>query len=92
MKNKKTKILFICILKASVIQKDLELLKKHFDVRVVDFILSRKNLKGTLKTLKSIPSMIMGVIWADVTTDADFALVSRLGVFAGAKNHQELKT
>ena len=64
MKNEKARILFIRISKSSFIQKDLELLRKHFDVRVVDFVLSRKNLKRTLK----IPfDMIKGVLWADIT-------------------------
>jgi glycosyltransferase involved in cell wall biosynthesis len=58
------KILFIRAFESSFIQKDVELLKKHFDVRVVDFVLSRKNLKSTLMT---IPNMIKGVLWADVT-------------------------
>jgi glycosyltransferase involved in cell wall biosynthesis len=60
----KIKILFIRTSKSSFIQKDLELLRKHFEVRVVDFVLSKKNLKGTLMTPFK---MINGVLWADVT-------------------------
>lgn len=63
-KRGKIKILFIRTSKSSFIQKDVELLRKHFDVRVVDFVLSRKNLKSTLMT---IPNMIKGVLWADLT-------------------------
>ena len=62
--RKKIKILFIRTLKSSFIQKDLELLKKHVDVIVVDFVWSRKNLKGTLA---AVFSMIKGVLWADIT-------------------------
>jgi hypothetical protein len=62
--DKKIKIIFVRILKSSFIQKDLELLRKHFDIKVVDFVLSRKNLKGSLAT---VFGMVKGVIWADVT-------------------------
>ena len=60
MQNKKTRILFIRISKSSFIQKDLELLKKHFNVRVVDFILSRKNLKRTLKIFEKKSIVVAG--------------------------------
>lgn len=40
----KTKILLNRHSKSSFIQKDLELLRKHFDVRVVDFVLKRKKV------------------------------------------------
>jgi len=50
MNSRKAKILFVRPSKSSFIQKDLELLKKHFDVRVVDFVLSRENLRGSLET------------------------------------------
>jgi glycosyltransferase involved in cell wall biosynthesis len=62
--NRKIKILFVCPYFSSFIQKDLELLKNHFDVRVVVFVLSRKNLKGTLMTMLNL---IKGVLWADIT-------------------------
>lgn len=62
--NKKLKILFVKSITSSFIEKDIEIIRKHFDVRVVDFVLSRKNLK---RTLKIAPNMIMGVIWADTT-------------------------
>ncbi|MCK4788675.1 MAG: glycosyltransferase [Desulfobacteraceae bacterium] len=42
----------------------MELLRRHFDVRVVDFIWSRKNLKGTLTTQLN---MVKGILWASVT-------------------------
>ncbi len=64
MNRRKAKILFIRKYKSSFIQKDLELLKKHFDVRVMDFVLSRENLKGSLKTAFD---MIKSVLWADLT-------------------------
>lgn len=63
--NRRIKILFIRTLKSSFIQKDLELLRKQFDVRVVDFVLSiRKKQKDTIKTMFD---MFKGVIWADLT-------------------------
>jgi glycosyltransferase involved in cell wall biosynthesis len=62
--NEKVKILFVRSSKSSFIQKDLELLRKHFDVKVVDFVLSRRNLKGTLMTPFKI---FKGVLWTDLT-------------------------
>jgi len=55
----------------SFIEQDIEILRSNFDVRVVDFILSRKNLKGTLTTLLN---MVNGILWADITFSwfADF--------------------
>jgi len=38
--NRKIRILFVRPLKSSFIQEDLKLLRKHFNVRVVDFVLS----------------------------------------------------
>jgi glycosyltransferase involved in cell wall biosynthesis len=69
--NKKIKILFVKNITRSFTEKDTEILQKHFDVRVVNFVLSRKNLKGTLKT---VFGMIIGVLWADLTFSwfADF--------------------
>ena len=62
--NKKIKVLFVRPYKSSFIQKDLELLRKHFDVRGMDFVLTRKYLESTfLSPIK----MIFGVLWADVT-------------------------
>ena len=43
--NRKIKILFVSPSKSSFIQKDLEHLREHFDVRVVGFILNVKRLK-----------------------------------------------
>lgn len=64
MKNRKIKILFVRTSKSSFIQNDLELLRRHFDIRVVDFVLSRKNLKGTLATMFG---MLKGILWANLT-------------------------
>ena len=63
--NRKIRILFVRPSKSSFIQEDLKLLRKHFNVRVVDFVLSiRKKPKETLKTMFN---MLAGVLWADVT-------------------------
>ena len=52
-------------MESSFIQRDLELLRKHFDVRVVDFVFSiRRSPKDTLKTFFNL---IRGVLWADLT-------------------------
>ena len=59
-----TKILFIRPSKSSFIQKDLEILTKHFDVRVVDSDLTGKSLKGALIT---IYNMIKGILRVDIT-------------------------
>ena len=64
--NRKIKILFVCTSKLSFIRKDLELLRKHFDVKVMDyFILS---IRGRPKdTLRTIFTLIKGILWADLT-------------------------
>ncbi len=58
------KILFIRSSKSSFIEKDIEFLRRHFEVRVIDVVLSRKNLSGTLVTMFN---MITGVYWSDIT-------------------------
>jgi glycosyltransferase involved in cell wall biosynthesis len=63
-KNNIKKILFVRLNPSSFVQRDLKLLKKHFQVKEVDFILSRKD---PLTTMKTIYSLISGVIWADMT-------------------------
>jgi hypothetical protein len=44
--NRGIKILFVRTSKSSFIQKDLEILRKHFDEKAVDFVLNGKNLKS----------------------------------------------
>ena len=61
--GEKIKILFVRPFKSSFVQTDLKLLTKHFDVKVVDFILTRKDIKMTFFTPIK---MILGVLWADV--------------------------
>lgn len=58
------KILFIRPWRSSFIQTDLELLKKHFIVKTVDFVLSRGDLSATFMTLFGL---ITGILWADLT-------------------------
>lgn len=62
-KNNK-RILFIRLSQSSFIQSDLRLLRKYFNVKEVDFILNRKDPKSSIKT---VFSMIMGILWADLT-------------------------
>ena len=62
--SKKIKILFVRPSKSSFIQRDLELLEEHFNVKVVDFIIHITNLSGTFRTLYQ---MLAGILWADVT-------------------------
>ena len=61
--SNKTKILFIGSLGSSFIRKDLELLEKHFDVKVVDLNL-RRNIKNIMAVIFNI---FRGVLWADLT-------------------------
>jgi len=62
--NRKTKILFLGRLDLVFVQKDLELLQKHYNVKTVDFIVTRNDLIGTLKT---IIKMFHGILWSDLT-------------------------
>lgn len=62
--SKKIKILFVRPSKSSFIQRDLALLEEHFNVKVIDPVIRRKNLSGTFKTLCI---MLAGILWADVT-------------------------
>ena len=54
------KILFVCPSKSSFIQRDFELLKRHFDVWVAQYQGKNGIPKFLIETLK-------GVLWADVT-------------------------
>jgi hypothetical protein len=65
----KTKILFVQTFRKSLIknasrssfvQNDLDILSRHFDVRVAQYQGKKKLLKFLIETLK-------GVLWADVT-------------------------
>ena len=69
--SQKIKILFVRPSKSSFIQKDLELLRAHFDVRAVDSVFSRKRVG---QSLKAIAKIVRGVLWADVAFSwfADF--------------------
>lgn len=62
-KRGKAKILFIRKWPSSFIQNDLKILKKHFNVKVVDFSLDIKDPKNALKT---VFGMISGIIWTDI--------------------------
>lgn len=62
--NRKIRILFIRPSKSSFIQKDLEILRKHFDVKIVDSDLTGKSLKGALVT---IYNMIKEILRVDIT-------------------------
>jgi hypothetical protein len=72
-----TKILLIRLNNSSFVQKDAELLGKHYEVRLLDFYASRRSL---WRTAQSMASLIRGAIWADVIFSwfADFN--SLLGV------------
>ena len=63
--NEKIKILFVRTSKSSFIQKDLEILRKHFEVRVVEGIILNKSEPKS--TLKSVFKMLKGILWADIT-------------------------
>ena len=53
---KKPKILFVCPYFSSFIQNDLDLLRRHFDVKV-----------GYYTGLMSVPKILKGVMWSDLT-------------------------
>ena len=58
--KKKTKILFVQSEEDTFIQRDLDLLKKHFNVRKLEFNLCTKSKKTRIK-------LILGILWADIT-------------------------
>lgn len=60
--SEKIRILLVCMRVSPFIQKDLELLRRHFDVDVVDF-----DIKRPKYILRSLFSMIKGTLWADLT-------------------------
>ena len=53
---KKAKILFVCPYFSSFIQRDLDLLKEHYDVKI-----------GHHTGIVSIPKILKGVLWSDIT-------------------------
>ena len=57
---KKKKLLFVIPNFSSFILKDLSLLKKHFDLRIEHF-------SGLKKAPISLPRLLIGVIWSDLT-------------------------
>jgi glycosyltransferase involved in cell wall biosynthesis len=61
--KKKKKILFVRPYSSPFIQTDLDLLKKHFDVKEVDFVFGKKNL---IKSLRTISYLTISSIWADI--------------------------
>lgn len=64
---RRTRVLFVRAKEASessFINRDIDLLKKHFDVRVIDFVLDRHRLKESARTMWL---MCRGLIWADVS-------------------------
>ncbi|MCK4529202.1 hypothetical protein KAW18_17700 [candidate division WOR-3 bacterium] len=58
--NIKPKILFVCPSFSSFIQNDLDMLRRFFDVKVVQYKGKRRLLKFVIETLK-------GVLWSDLT-------------------------
>ena len=58
--NIKPKILFVCPSFSSFIQNDLDILRKHFDVRVAHYQGKKKLREFLIETLK-------GVLWADLS-------------------------
>ena len=55
-----TKILFVCPTFSSFIQNDLDILRRHFNVRVAYYQGKKRMLKFLIETLK-------GVLWTDLT-------------------------
>ena len=61
--KRKIKIIFIRPYKSTFIQKDLELLKNHFEIKEIDFVYSGKDLKTKIFNLFN---MAIGISWADL--------------------------
>ena len=64
---RRTRILFVRAKEAaesSFINRDIDLLKKHFDVRVIDYVLDRHRPKESAST---IWRMCKGLLWADLS-------------------------
>ncbi|MBN2186936.1 MAG: glycosyltransferase family 4 protein [Dehalococcoidia bacterium] len=63
----KVKILVIRPWITSFIQQDLDLLEKHFNVKVIDVALSRRNVRRNVKgTLRTLLNFTKCILWADV--------------------------
>jgi glycosyltransferase involved in cell wall biosynthesis len=62
--GKETRILFVHPTWAAFIQADMDLLRKHYNVRVLDVSSRKKNFRGVLGTMYG---MARGVLWADLT-------------------------
>ena len=62
--GKETRILFVHPALAAFIQADMDLLRKHYNVRVLDVGSRKKNFRGVLGTMYG---MARGVLWADLT-------------------------
>lgn len=57
--NKATKILFVVPSLSTFIKKDLELLKRHYDTRILFY-------SGLKRVLLFLPKLLRGVLWADI--------------------------
>lgn len=62
--GREIEVLFVGSTSISYIERDLQLLRKHFNIRVVDSVISKKNLKDAFMTILRI---IRGTLRADVT-------------------------
>jgi glycosyltransferase involved in cell wall biosynthesis len=82
-----TKILFVKPNEAPFIATDLELLKKHFEVRLLYLGSTKKNLGGLAKTMIR---MVRGVLWSDLTfswfADAHAKWAVRISRLLGKKS------
>ncbi|MCK4734804.1 MAG: glycosyltransferase family 4 protein [Methanophagales archaeon] len=58
--KKGIRILFVCPSFSSFIQNDLDILRRHFEVRVAHY-------QGKKRLLKFLIEMLKGVLWADIT-------------------------
>jgi glycosyltransferase involved in cell wall biosynthesis len=60
------RILFVHNLNASFVRKDMELLREHFEVKVVEFGVGI-GPRGLSKSIKALYQVLLGVVWADLT-------------------------
>lgn len=62
--ERKAKILFVHPTMSTFIRADLDILRKHFDVRVLDIGSKKRNLGGMLGVMWELS---LGVLWSDLT-------------------------
>lgn len=63
-RERRIRVLFVGNLESTFVKRDFELLKKHFDVKHINFVLNIRRVKESTRTMINL---IFGVLWADLT-------------------------